>query len=158
MVLVLGRVARRALAAGLVRRGGGGLVRRRLVRGRRRLGGASGDVEDVQLTAGGGLGGGLNAGVVGDVVAVDDVVVPVALASLESCVLEAKGALPGAGLRGGLVLGKRELADVVVPRAEKVDGLDARGDAERERQLDGRHFERNPLESIKLLVLVMLSK
>jgi hypothetical protein len=95
---------------------------------------------------------------VGDVVAVDDVVVPVALASLEGCVLEAKGALPGAGLGGGLVLGKRELADVVVPRAEEVDGLDARGDAERERQLDGRHFERNPLESIKLLVLVMLSK
>jgi hypothetical protein len=78
---------------------------------------------------------------VGNVVAVNDVVVPVALASLEGGVLEAKGALPRARLGGRLVLGKRELADVVVPGAEKVDGLDARGDAERERKLDGgRHF------------------
>jgi len=78
---------------------------------------------------------------VGNVVAVDDVVVPVALAGLEGGVLEAKGALPGARLGGRLVLGKRELADVVVPGTEKVDGLDARRDAEGERQLDGgRHF------------------
>lgn len=68
----------------------------------------------------------------GNVVAVDDVVVPVSLASLEGGVLELEGTLPcGAGL-GVLVLGKGELADVVVPRAEKVDGLDARRDAKRE--------------------------
>jgi hypothetical protein len=73
-------------------------------------------------------------------VTIDDVVVPVSLASLKSRVLESKGALPGAGLGGGLVLGERELTDVTVPRAEKVDSLDARGDAERERKLNSRHF------------------
>ena len=76
-----------------------------------------------------------------DVVAVDDVVVPVSLTSLESRAGEAEGALPGAGLGRGLVLGERKLADVVVPRAEKVNSLDAGRDAKRERQLSGRHFE-----------------
>jgi len=68
---------------------------------------------------------------VGDVVAVDDVVVPVALASLESRVLETESALPRS-LGGRLVLGEGELADVVVPGAEEVDRLDTGGDAERE--------------------------
>lgn len=125
-VLVLGRrVARRALAAGLVRRGRlGGLGRG--------LGGVGGDIEDVQLTAGGGLDGGLNAGVVGDVVAIDDVVVPVALAGFESRGLEAESSLPGAGLGRRLVLGEGKLALVPVPGAEKMNGLDTGGDAERE--------------------------
>jgi len=92
----------------------------------------SGDIEDVQLTAGGGLDGGLNAGVVGDVVAIDDVVVPVALAGLEGGGLEAESALPGAGLGRRLVLGEGKLALVTVPGAEQVDGLDTGGDAERE--------------------------
>jgi len=74
------------------------------------------------------------------VVAIDDVVVPVALTGLESAVLELEGALPGARLGGRLVLGEWELSDVVVPRAEKVDGLDAGGDAEGERQLNGGHY------------------
>lgn len=68
----------------------------------------------------------------GDVVAVDDVVVPVSLAGLEGGILESKGTFPRARLGGGLVLGERELADVVVPRAEEMHGLDARRDAERE--------------------------
>lgn len=72
-------------------------------------------------------------------VAVNDVVVPISLASLESRVLESKGALPGAGLGGRLVLGERKLTDIVVPRAKKMDGLDTGGDAERERELDSRH-------------------
>jgi hypothetical protein len=76
-----------------------------------------------------------------DMVTVDDVVVPIPLTGLESRVLESKGALPGAGLGGGLVLGERELTDVTVPRAEKMDSLDARRDAERERELNSRHFD-----------------
>jgi len=104
--------------------GGGGLA------GRGLGGGGLGDIKDVQGAAGGGLDGGLLRGVVGDVVTIDDVVVPVALAGLESGGLEAEGALPRAGLGGGLVLGERELAGVVVPRAEEMDGLDAGGDTE----------------------------
>jgi hypothetical protein len=77
---------------------------------------------------------------VGDVVAVDDVVVPVSLASFQSRVLEAESSLPRTRLGRSLVLGERELADVVVPRAQKMDGLDARRDAERKRELDSRHF------------------
>lgn len=138
--LVLGGGARRALAAGL----GGRLGRGR----RRRLGGRLGHIEDVQLTAGGGLDGRVLAGVVGNVVAINDVVVPVALAGLEGRGLEPEGALPGLG--GRLVLGKGKLADVVVPRAEEMDGLDAGGDAEGEAELSGRHFE--DFEIIKLFL------
>jgi hypothetical protein len=74
-------------------------------------------------------------------VAIDDVVVPVSLARLEGRILEAKGTLPGTGLGGSLVLGERELTNVVVPRAEKMNGLDAGRDAERERELMRRHFD-----------------
>jgi len=123
VLLVLGRrVAGRALAAGLggrLGRGLGGRLGGRLVR---RL---AGDIKDVQRSASGGLDGGGDTGVVGNVVTIDDVVVPVSLASLESGILESKGTLPGAGLGGRLVLGERELTDVVVPRAEKMHGLDA---------------------------------
>jgi hypothetical protein len=84
----------------------------------------------------------------GNVVAINDVVVPVALAGLEGRGLEPEGALPGLG--GRLVLGKGKLADVVVPRAEEMDGLDAGGDAEGEAELSGRHFE--DFEIIKLFL------
>ena len=97
------------------------------------------DVEDVELAAGGGLSDGLTGWVVRDVVAVDDVVVPVALALLQGGALEAESALPAASLAG--VLGKRELAVVVVPGAEQVDGLAVGGGAERKVELDGCHFE-----------------
>lgn len=137
LVLLGGR--RRLLGRGL----GGRLVV--LGRGGRLLGRGlllgGGDVEDVELAASGGLGGGIDTGVVGDVVTVDDVVVPVSLTGLEATGLEAEGSLPRARLGGRLVLGKRELTDVTVPRAEKVNGLDARRDAEGERELDGGHFE-----------------
>jgi len=129
---VLGGRLGGGLAAGLGGRLGGALGGR--------LGAASGDIEDVQLAASGGLGGELNAGVVGDVVAIDDVVVPVALAGLEGGLGEAESTLPGARLGRGLVLGKGKLALVAVPRSEKVDSLDAGGDAEGERELSGRHF------------------
>ena len=84
---------------------GGPLIRRRAVMGGalagrlvaagmtgRRL--APRNIEDVQSSAGGLLYGGLLAGVVRDVVPIDDVVVPVPLAGLEGAVLELEGALP----------------------------------------------------------------
>ena len=96
-----------------------------------------GHVEDVELAACGrllcrGLGG-----VVRDVVAVHDVVVPVALAGGQSRGLEAEVALPGAGFGG--IFAERELARVVVPGAEEVDCLDVGGGAEGEGELDGGH-------------------
>jgi hypothetical protein len=131
-------------AAGAARR----LVRLAGVAGRalggrgRRLGGLGrlGGIEDVEGAASGGLNGGLLAGVVRDVVSIDDVVVPVALASLDDGGLEAEGALPRAGLGRGLVLGERELTGVVVPGTKKVDGLDARRNTETKRK-GGRHVD-----------------
>jgi len=61
---------------------------------------------------------------VGDVIPIDDVVVPVALSRLESCTLEAECTFPRTRLGGVLVLGKRKLAGVIVPGAEQVHGLD----------------------------------
>ena len=58
------------------------------------------DVEGVELAAGGGLSHGLAGWIVGDVVAVDDVVVPVALALLEGGSGEAEGTLPPTRLVG----------------------------------------------------------
>jgi hypothetical protein len=52
-------------------------------------------------------------GVVRDVVAVNDVVVPVALALLECGAVELEASSPATGLLG--VLGERELALVAVP-------------------------------------------
>jgi len=130
-------VTRRSVAPG--GRGGGRLVRA-LAGGLAGGLGRPGDVEDVQGPASGGLDGGVLTGVVGDVVAIDNVVVPVSLASLDCGVLEPESSLPGAGLGGRLVLGKGELAGVVVPRTEKVDGLDTRRDTERERKLNSRHY------------------
>jgi hypothetical protein len=72
------------------------------------------------------------------VVAVDDVVVPVALALLEGAVLELEAPEPAAGLLG--VLGKRELAGVVVPGAEEVHGFAVGACAECEVELDCGHF------------------
>jgi hypothetical protein len=66
------------------------------------------------------------------VVSVDDVVIPVSLSLLEGGTLESEGTFPGAGLGRSLVLGKRKLASVVVPRTEQMHGLDAGGCAQRE--------------------------
>jgi len=127
----LGYTAVRGDAAGVtggLGRGGGG------------FGGLAsvGDVEDVQLAAGGGLGDGLASWIVGDVVAVDDVIVPVSLALLEGLALEAEGAFPAAYFHR--VLGKRELAIVVVPGAEQMDGLDVGRGTESEVKLNGGHY------------------
>jgi hypothetical protein len=72
-------------------------------------------------------------------VAVNDVVVPVALTLLEGGSLEAESSLPAAGLGG--VLGEGKLAVVVVPRTEKVDCLAVGGSAEGEVELNSGHFD-----------------
>ena len=77
------------------------------------------------------------SGVVRDVVAIDDVVVPVALALLECGSLKLEAADPTASLLG--VLGKGKLALVAIPGAEKVDGLAVGGSAESEVKLDSGH-------------------
>jgi hypothetical protein len=97
------------------------------------------DVDDVELAASGGLGGVVLGRVVGDVVAVNDVVVPVALALLEGGTVELEAAGPASGLLE--VLGERELALVAVPGTEKVDGLAVGGSAESEVKLDSGHCE-----------------
>lgn len=102
---------------------------------------AGGDVKGVELAASGWLRDGVAGWVVGDVVAVDDVVVPVTLALLEGLSLEAEGTLPATRLGG--VLGERELAVVVVPGSEEVDGLGVGRSAEREVELDSGHFDIN---------------
>lgn len=99
-----------------------------------------GDIEDVQNTASGWFSGGCLSRVVGNVVSIDDVVVPVSLSWLKCGSLESECTFPAAGLGGSLVLGKRKLAGVVVPRAKKMDGLDTGGCAQRERELNSRHF------------------
>jgi len=96
------------------------------------------DVEDVEFATGGGLCGVVFGRVVRDVVAVDDVVVPVALALLEGAVLEFEAPEPAAGLLG--VLRERELAGVVVPGAEEVYGFAVGACAEGEVELDCGHF------------------
>jgi len=78
-------------------------------------------------------------GVVRDVVADDDVVLPVALALLECRAVELEGTDPSTGLLG--VLGERELTLVAVPRAEKVHGLAVGGSAESEVELDSGHCD-----------------
>lgn len=143
----LGNVDREAVAAlvggGLGLAGvsaGRALGRRRRRRLGRRLGG-TGRIKDVQGAASRGLNGGLLAGVVGHMVAVDDVVVPVALAGLDGAGGEAESALPRTRLGRRLVLGERELVGVVVPGSEKMDGLDTGRNTEREGLLNSRHVD-----------------
>jgi len=71
-----------------------------------------------------------------NVVAIDDVVVPVSLTLLESA-LEFEVADPAAGFLG--VLRERKLPCIVVPGAEKVDSLAIGRGAESEVELDRGH-------------------
>jgi len=100
---------------------------------------ARGNVEDVELAASGGLDDGVAGGIVRDVVAIDDVVVPVALALLQGLALEAESTLPATSFGG--ILGERELAVVVVPGSEKVHRLAVGRSAESEVELDGGHYD-----------------
>lgn len=132
-VLDLG--GRQSAASGDVGRGTAALAVRASAAG---AGLATGDIEDVELAAGGGLDGVLDGRVVGDVVPIHDVVVPVAATELQHGGLEAELADPGTGL----VLGReRQLARVVVPRADQVDGLDVGRGAQVELELNGGHYD-----------------
>jgi hypothetical protein len=75
---------------------------------------------------------------VGDVVPIDNVVVPVSLTRLQSFALEAERAFPRPGL-GGPVMRKGKLSGVVVPGTDKMYGFDSRGGTEVETDLNGRH-------------------
>ena len=111
------------------------------------------DVEDVELAASGWLGDGLAGWVVRDVVAVDDVVVPVSLALLQCGAWEAEGTLPATSLLG--ILGEWELPVVVVPGADEMHGLAVVGGAEREVKLDRCHFELIVFGLKRLLVILL---
>jgi len=76
-------------------------------------------------------------GVMRDVVAVHDVIVPVALAWSECSTLEAESSLPSSSL--GCIFGQGKLTGVVVPGPEKVDCLDICGGSKRETELDSCH-------------------
>jgi len=96
------------------------------------------DVQGVQLATSGGFGDRLAGGIVGDMVAIDDVVVPVSLTLLQGCTLEPESSLPATGLSRVLV--QRKLSIVVVPRSKKMDCLAVRRSAECEVELDCCHF------------------
>jgi hypothetical protein len=66
---------------------------------------------------------------VGDMISIDDVVVPVPLSCLKCCPLKSECTFPRTGLGGSLILSKGKLTGVVVPRPEKMNGLDAGGSA-----------------------------
>jgi hypothetical protein len=69
----------------------------------------------------------------GNMVSIDDVVIPVSLARLKSRPLESERSFPTTGFRRCLVLGEGKLAGVIVPRTEKMNGLDPGGCAQSER-------------------------
>jgi len=92
----------------------------------------------------------LLSGVVGDVVSVDDVVVPVSLSLLQGSTLELEGTIPGTGLLS--VLGKGKLALVSVPGAEQVHGLAVGGSAESEVELDSGHSDFGLIFLLKLVL------
>lgn len=98
-----------------------------------------GDVEDVELPARRGLNRGVFRGVMGDVVAIDDVVVPIPMARHQRRSLELESAPPTPLLPGVFRQWKHAL--VVVPGAQQVNGLHVRGRAKREIHLDRRHRE-----------------
>lgn len=76
----------------------------------------------------------------GYVVAVNDVVVPVALAVTNNRGVEPEGTSPSV-LLGALGLGQRELTSVTVPGADQMNRLARRSRTDRERQLS--HVESN---------------
>lgn len=99
----------------------------------------SGNIENIELAASGGLDGEVNSGIVGDVVAIHDVVVPVATTKLQDRGLEAEFASPCARLGG--VLGQGKFARVAIPGTDEMHGFDASGSANRKVKLNGGHFE-----------------
>lgn len=99
---------------------------------------ATGDIEDVELAAGGGLDGVFDSRVVRNVITVHDIVIPVATTELQHGSLEAELAQPGTGL---VFSRQRKLTRVVVPRADQVDGLDVGRGSQGKLELNGGHYE-----------------
>jgi len=75
-------------------------------------------------------------------VAVNDVVVPVALALLQRRSLKFEGSDPSAALLR--VLGERKLSGIVVPRAKQMHCFAIAGSAQREVELDSGHCDSDP--------------
>jgi hypothetical protein len=73
------------------------------------------------------------------VISVHDIVVPVTTTKLKHGSLETEFAQPGTGL---VFSGQRQLTRVVVPRTDKVDGLDIGRGSQGELELNGGHYER----------------
>jgi len=92
-----------------------------------------------------------------DMIAVDDVIVPVSLTLFQRSALELEASDPSTALLG--VLGERELTLVVVPRAEQVHGLAVGGSAESEVKLNSGHCDGlfDSETSVKLKCLLVLS-
>lgn len=99
-----------------------------------------GHIENVQHPPSGRFRGRGLSRIVGDMVTINDVVVPISLTGLESGALEAKGAFPRTRLGGCLILGQWELTGVVIPGAKEMNGLDARRRSQREGELHGCHY------------------
>jgi hypothetical protein len=59
-------------------------------------------------------------------VPINDIIVPVPLPGLKCGTLESECPFPRTGFGRSLVLGEGKLPRIVVPRAEEMDGLDAR--------------------------------
>ncbi len=103
---------------------------------------SSWDVKNVQFAASGRFGGVVLGWVMGDMVAIDDVVIPISGSEFQSVsALEAEGALPGA--RFGIPDDRQgQLVLVSIPGSDEMNRLDVWRGAKCERKLDGwtRHF------------------
>lgn len=108
---------------------------------------ASWNVEDVELAASGWFRRKFSGRVMRDVIAIDNVVIPVSLALLEGRALETECAFPSAGL--GCVLGKRQLSIVIVPRAKQMDRLAVCRRTKGEVELNCGHFRSSGIVEMK---------
>jgi len=118
--------------------------------------GRCGNIEDVELAASGRLNGGVPGRIMGDMVAIDDIVVPISMARHKCRSLEPEGAFPTALL--SRVFRKRKLALVIIPRAQQMNGLYVRGRAKSEIHLNrGRHRDMDIIMKPWILVVVVLN-
>jgi len=67
-------------------------------------------------------------------------IVPISLTRLKRRALKPKCTFPRTRFGGSLVLSKGKLSGIVVPRAEKMHGLDRGGSAKGKAELNGGHF------------------
>jgi hypothetical protein len=85
--------------------------------------GFAGDIDDVQFATSCGFCGVIFGWVMRNMVAIDDVIVPVPLALLQSIPLKLERSYPSTALLG--VLGQRKLTCIIIPRAEEMHRLAA---------------------------------